>query len=74
MLLYVYSNASYLSAPRAYSRTSGHYFLSDRSPYLTKPPRTRPRLNGPIHTLYKIMSNVMGSAAKAEISATYING
>ena len=74
MILYVHSDASYLSAPRARSRASGHYFLSDRSPDPTKPPRIRRRLNGPIHTMSKIMSNVVGLSAKAEIGATYING
>ena len=74
MILYIHSDASYLSAPRAPSRIGGHYFLSDRSPDPTLPPRNYPRLNGLIHTVSKIMSNVMGSAAEAEIGATYING
>ena len=74
MILYVHSNALYLSAPRARSRAGGHYFLSNLSPDPTQPPKTRPRLNGPINTISKIMSNVMGSAAETEIGATYING
>ena len=41
---------------------------------MSKPPTTCPRLNGPIHYISRIMSNVMGSAAEAEIGATYING
>ena len=41
---------------------------------MSKPPTTRPRLNGPIHSISRIMSNVMGSAAKAEIGDAYING
>ena len=41
---------------------------------MAKPPTTRPRLNGPIHSISRIMSNVMGSAAEAEIGAAYING
>ena len=39
-----------------------------------KPPTTRPRLNSPIHSIYRIMSNGMGLAAKSGIGATYING
>ena len=74
MILYVHSDALSLSTPCACSHTGGHYFLNDRSPDPTNPPRTRPRLNGPVHTVSKIMSNVMGSAAEAEIGATYING
>ena len=41
---------------------------------MTTPPTNRPRLNGPIQSISQIMSNVMGSAAKAKICATYING
>ena len=41
---------------------------------MTTPPTNRPRLNGPIHSISRIMSNVMGSAAEAEIGAAYING
>ena len=74
MILYIHSDASYLSAPLARIFAGGYYFLSNRSHNLTKPPRTRLRINGPIHTVSKIMSNVMGSAAEAEIGATYING
>ena len=73
-ILYIHSDASYLSEPRARSRASGHYFLSDKHPDMTTPPTNRPRLNGPIHSISRIMSNVMGSSAKAEISADYING
>ena len=40
---------------------------------MSKPPTTRPRLNGPIHSISCIISNVMGSSAEAEIGATYIN-
>ena len=74
MILYVHIDASYLSTPRTRSRAGGHYFISNRLPDPTKPPRTRPRLNGPVHTMSKIMSNVMGSAAEAKIGTTYING
>ena len=40
---------------------------------MSNPPTTRPRLNGPIHSISRIMSNVMGSAAEAKIGAAYIN-
>ena len=63
MILYVHSNASYLSSPRARSCACGHYFLSERSPDPKKPPRNLPWLNGPIHTVSKIMSKAMGYAA-----------
>ena len=74
MILYAHSDTSYLPAPRSRSRAGGRYFISNRLPDPTKPPRTRPQLNGPIHNVSKIMSKVMGSAAEAESGATYING
>ena len=73
MILYVRSNALYLSSPRACSRDGGHYFLCDRLPDPKKPPITRPGFNGLIHTVSKSMYNVMGYDAKAKIGATYIN-
>ena len=74
MILYIHSDASYLSEPQARSRAGGNYFLSDKHPDMTTPPANRPHLNGPIHSISLIMSNVMGSAAEAEISPAYING
>ena len=41
---------------------------------MATPPTTCPRLNRPIHSISQIMSNVMGSAAEANIRAAYING
>ena len=73
MILYIHSDASYLSEPRSCSRAGGHYFQGDERPDMKTPPTNRPRLNGPIHSISQIMSNVMGSAAKAEIGAAYIN-
>jgi hypothetical protein len=74
MILHIHSDASYLSEKKARSRAGGHYFLSDLSKSPLEPPTTAPTLNGPLFTIYRIMHNVMGSAAKAEIGATYING
>ena len=41
---------------------------------MSMPPTNRPRLNSPIHSISRIMSNLMGSAAEAEVEAAYING
>ena len=73
MILYIHSDASYLSEPQACSHAGSHYFLGDERPYITTPPTNRPRLNEPIHPISRIMSNVMVSAAKAEIVAAYSN-
>ena len=73
MILHVQSDASYLSAPRARSRAGGFFFLSSHPVDPSIAPTEVPTLNGPIHTVCKIMKNVVGSAAEAEIGAAYIN-
>ena len=73
MILYIHIDALYLSEPQYHSRAGRHYFLLDKRLDMTMPPTNRPRLNVPIHSISRIMSNVMGSAAEAEISAAYIN-
>ena len=74
MILHVHSDASYLSEPKSCSRAGGHYFLSSRYPDPSKPPPYPLPPNGPLYTVSKIMRNVMGSATKSEIGATYLNG
>ena len=74
MVLHIHNDASYLSKPQARSRAGGHYFMGDIRPDMSKPLTTCPCLNSPIHSIYRIMSNVMGSAAETEIGATYISG
>ena len=74
IILHVQSNAYYLSDPKSQSRASGHYFLSNRSPDPTRAPNTNPTLNGSIHTVYKIMRNVMSSAVEAKTGSTFLNG
>ena len=74
MVLYIYSDASYLSEPRACSRAGRHFLLSDKNRDMTTPPTNRPCLNGPIHSISRIMSDVMGSAVEVEIGAAFING
>ena len=73
MILHIHSDASYLSEPLAHIRAGGHYFLGDKRPDMKMPPTNRPCLNGPIHSISRIMSNVIGLAAEVEIGAAYIN-
>ena len=40
---------------------------------MSKPPTTRPCLNVTIHSISRIMANVMGSSPEDEIGAAYIN-
>ena len=71
MVLNLQCDASYISDPGVRSRISGHYFLSNNSTDPTKPPLTDSPLNGPIHTVFNILNNVMASAAEAEIGDTF---
>jgi hypothetical protein len=73
MWLHVHSDASYLSVSRARSRAGGHFILSTQPGDPSKAPTVAPTLNGPIHSICKIMPNVMGAAAEAKIGAAYIN-
>ena len=74
MILHIHINASFLSKPQARSCAGGNYFIGDMRPDMSKLPTTRLHLNGSIHSIFQIMSNVMGLAAEAEIGAAYING
>jgi hypothetical protein len=64
-VLAIHSDASYLSKPKAQSRASGHFFLSEND--------QDPRDNGSVHTVAKIIKAVMSSAAEAELRGLFIN-
>jgi hypothetical protein len=68
MILNVYSDASYLSAPRAHSHAGVYFFLGsipvDGNPI---------KLNGAIHITYTILKLVAASAAKAEVGSLFLN-
>jgi hypothetical protein len=65
MVLAIHSDASYLSEPKARSRAGGHFFVSENTP--------DPNDNGTIHTVAKIIKQVMSSAAEAELGGLFIN-
>ena len=73
MVLHIHSDASYFSEIKARTRVGGHYLLSDCSLQPNHPPETSSLINGPIYTVSTIMSNLMSSAAEADIGATFIN-
>ena len=74
MVLHLHSDASSHSEPSDRSRFGGHYFLSNKYTDPTNPPIMDSPLNGLIHTVSKILHNVMASAAESEIGATFHNG
>jgi hypothetical protein len=68
MIMNIHSDASYLSAPGARSRTCGHFFMEsfpkDNEPIV---------LNGAFHTSTTVMRFVVASAADAELGALFYN-
>jgi hypothetical protein len=67
MILHIYSNAAYLTEPKARSRAGGHHYLGNL-------PGKPTILNGPILNISKVLlKGVMSSAAEAEIGALYLN-
>ena len=65
MVLALHSNASYLSEPKARSRTGGHFFFSENE--------EDPANNGAVLNTAQIIKAVMLSAAEAELGAMFIN-
>ena len=74
MILWIKSNASYLSAPNARSRAGGHFYLSNNpTTTKTKDISNTPKPNGAIYVLAKTMNSVMSSAMEAKVGAAFIN-
>jgi hypothetical protein len=77
MMLYVHSDASYLTAPKARSRVAGYHYLSDFPHDPSKAPKPNdplPPPNGAINVLCQILREVVSSAAEAEVAGVYHNG
>jgi hypothetical protein len=73
MVLYIHSDASYNSEPKARSRVGGHFFLSDKPKDPSQPPTNQPKHNGAVHTVSSILKNVMSSATEAEFAGLFHN-
>jgi hypothetical protein len=76
MVLYIHSDASYLSEKLARSRMGGHFFLSSMPADPTRHPLasdTPPPNNGAIKTNSTIMKSVLSSAAEAEAGGMFLN-
>ena len=74
MILHIDSDASYLSEPRARSRTGGTYYLSSLPTDPKKSPNLPPPANGPIHTECRILKHVVASADEVEVGGHNHNG
>jgi hypothetical protein len=67
MILYIHSDASYLSYREAKSRAGGFIFMGSRA-------NTDKKLtNGAISIISTVLKHVMSSEAEAEIGAVFIN-
>jgi hypothetical protein len=73
MVLYIHSDASYLSEVNAGSGIGGHFFLSSKPTNPSKPPNKLPPNNGAIHTVSSILKNVMSSATEAKFAGLFHN-
>eukprot|EP00957_Ditylum_brightwellii_P022599 1704628-Ditylum_brightwellii.AAC.1 len=67
MVLHIHSDASYLSAPCARSRSGGHFFLSNQPSNPNRPEEFVTPPNNPIYLVCELLCNVMASAAQAGI-------
>jgi hypothetical protein len=67
MILWIHSDASYLSASKARSRAGGHFFLGN------KPSNQPEAVNGAILNTATSMRNTLASAAEAECGAMFNN-
>jgi hypothetical protein len=77
MVLYVESDASYLSETKARSCVAGYHDLSDVPADPLKPPLPNAPslpLNGAINVPCKILCAVLSSATEAELGALFYNG
>ena len=70
MIIYIYSNASYISELKARSRSGGYLFLGPK--YKTLIQKMSPK-NGPVHVECRIVINVMVSATEAELGGLFEN-
>ena len=72
MVLYIISDASYLSMSGARSRFGGYFFLSkDIGPVAPKPEEAPPPWNAPVLVNSVIITAVMSSAAEEEYGALF---
>ena len=71
--LAIHYDASYLSVAQARSRASGVHSLSEGQPDPDNPEDFESTTNGIWLVVYKIMRNIMASAAEAEYGTIFVN-
>ena len=73
IVLHIDSDVSYLSVRGTRRRVGGHFFLSELSKDLRKPPSTIPPQNGPLHAVSFTLRHIMVSAVEAEYAGIFFN-
>ena len=68
MCLYIESDASYLSEPKARSRAAGYHYLGNRADNPVQVPN-----NGAINIFCQILREIVSSAAEAELAGVFHN-
>eukprot|EP00957_Ditylum_brightwellii_P065391 4960628-Ditylum_brightwellii.AAC.1 len=73
MVLHIHSDTSFMPKTKVHSHAGGYYFLSEYHNNPTNATEDEILLNGPIHSVYKIIHNTMVSTAEVEVGALFIN-
>ena len=73
MVLWVHSDASYLSCQKSRSRAGGMQLLINKPLSPHDPTNFEPTLNGIVYVVGKILRNIMASAAESELGALFLN-
>ena len=74
MILYIHSNASYLSISKGKSRAGGVLFLCTQTKDPTKPPTVLPETNVPIYIECSIMRSIIASTMEAKLGTFFASG
>jgi len=72
MILWIHSDASYLTTPIDHLQAAGYHFLSTMPSAIPLATADPPPDNGPIDVLCQIMKPVLASAAKAKSGALFL--
>ena len=77
MILWIDSDASYLSEPKSRSTCADYHFLCDRPHDPTNPPQphdTEPMHNAPVYVMCNILKEVVSAASEADFAGLFHNG
>jgi hypothetical protein len=77
MVLWIDSDAIYLSETKARSTCAGYHFLSDRPSNPATPPQphdAEPMHNAPVYVMCNIMKEIVSAASEAELAGLFHNG